>query len=134
MRLKDQLRKGDRLWLFTSGMLCGNPDEPAVHQVYLVQLLCVERCDKNPDFDPSEPPHPSENVRYRIWVQDRGCLAIHPPLLVEDIIFPDGRDFPPARGQTVGERLQTPRKLVGRTLQALKARLKAKGCGQLPPA
>jgi hypothetical protein len=129
--LRDQLHNGDRLWLFTSGLLCGYEDEPRRHQVYLVQLLRVEECDDNPDFDPSQPPHPSENVRFRIWVQDDGCLAIDPPLLVEDIIFPDGRNFPPDRGQTVGERLQQPRRLVGSTLQALRARVQTEGFGQV---
>jgi hypothetical protein len=104
--------------------LCEYRDEPAVYQTFLPQVLGFDRWDYNPEFDPSRRPHPSENVRFRVWVARQGCLAINPPLLVEDIIFPEPRAFPPSKGQTVGERLQTPRTLDGNTVEALWARLR----------
>lgn len=122
-RLVDSLREGDRLWLFTSGKLCGLTDEPAAYQVFWPQVLRVERWDQNPDY--RNPTSDTCDWRYRVWAQDDGCLAISPPLLVEDIIFGlPPREFPPARGQTAGERLQAPRRLDSRTVQRLRGRLR----------
>jgi hypothetical protein len=129
-RLVEQLCRNDRLWLFTSGMLCGQEASPGIYQTYLPQVIRCDRCDKNPEFDPRMPKHPSENVQYRVWLREEGSLALDPPLLVEDIIFPDGRDFPPRRGQTVGERLQTPRTLEPDIVRSLCASLPS-GCTRL---
>ena len=122
-RLVDSLRPRDRLWLFTSGKLCGWANEPSAFQVFWPQVIRVERCDDNPDYD--NPYSDTCNWKYRVWVHDEGCLAIWPPLLVEDVIFGfPPREFPPARGQTAGERLQTARSLDSRTVQRLRDRLR----------
>jgi hypothetical protein len=121
-RLVDSLRKGDRLWLFTSGKLCGYTDLPAVYQVFWPQVLRVKRCDENPDY--GDPYSDTRNWKYQVWALDTGCLAVSPPLLVEDIIFGfPPRECPPPRGQTVGERLQTPRRLDSRSAHRLRERL-----------
>jgi hypothetical protein len=89
----------------------------------LVQLLLVEKCKPNPDFDPSRPPHAFKNPRFLLDVQDTGAEAINPPLLIEDIIYPDGRELPPT-GPATGMRLQAPRILTDNTVRVLKACLK----------
>jgi hypothetical protein len=123
VRLADSLGKGDRLWLFTTGKLCGFVDEPAVYQVFWPQVLRVERWDLNEDY--GNPSSETREWKYRVWADEIGCLAISPPLLVEDIIFGfPPREFPPARGQSAGERLQTPRALDHRTLSRLRDRLR----------
>jgi hypothetical protein len=123
--LKDNLCHGDRLWLFTSGKLCGYLDEPRIYQTFLPEVLLFDECDDNPDFN--RPNHPASRWKFRLWVQEEGGLAIDPPLLVEDIIFPDPRAFPPSGGQTVGERLQRPRKLKTSALRTLRERLTSSG-------
>src|SRR5947208_1004567 len=84
-RLVDNFREADRLWLFTSGKSCGYSNEPDVYQTFWTQVLRVAKCDDNPDYD--NPYSDTCRWKYRVWALDEGCLAIFPPLLVDDIVF-----------------------------------------------
>ncbi len=88
--------------MLTSGRLCGYQDFPRLHQTFLVQLLLLEDCIRNPDFDDTMPPHPVENPKYRLYVQEKGAQSVYEPLLVENIIFPEGRELPPTRANRAG--------------------------------
>jgi hypothetical protein len=111
-RLKS-LRNGSRLWLLISGEACDLADE----LTYLAEVLCVKSIGNNSEFDP-ERRAGDNNPRFE--VQGKHWVAIDPPLLVEDIIFPDGRDM----SVHVGMRLQTPCEMDTDTVRALEARLK----------
>jgi hypothetical protein len=107
------LRRGSRLWLLVSGDACGHNDS----KTYLAEVLCVETIGHNPDYEP-ELPAGERNPRFAI--DGNHYVEIDPPLLVEDIIFPDGRDL----SVHVGMRLQTPCEMDPSTVRALEARLK----------
>ena len=111
------LRAGSRLWLLISGKACDFRDSPSVSQTYLAEVLCVEKIGPNPDYDPDLAAG-VDNLRFRI--EGSHAVKINPPLLVEDFIFPDGRDL----SVPVGQRLQTPREMEYSTVCALEARLK----------
>jgi len=111
------LRAGTRLWLFICGEAWGVVDSPSAYQTYLAEILRVDKIGSNPNYDPDKPPG-KDNLRFEI--DGDHYVEIDPPLLVEDIIFPGGRDL----SVHVGMRLQTPREMEYFTVNALEARLK----------
>lgn len=106
---------GDRLWLFTSGAKCDQISEKAG---YLVEILTVESVSDNRGGDSEYPP---DDFRFKILGDKARCLAISPPLFVDDLLREEGQDS--QRG--IGTFLQSPRRLRPEILTALIERLRA---------
>jgi hypothetical protein len=105
------LEPGDRLWMVTSGKNLGLDAEQAG---FLVAMWRVERSELNAGDDPA---YPSDNYRYRVTADPTGSLTIDPPVLVDHIVRPLGRD----KAVGIGRFLQGPRKLSDEKLRLLKA-------------
>ena len=92
---------GGRLWLFTSGVKCGMADEKAA---YLVELFTVDEVETDRGGDSG---YPAEEFRFLIRGREARCVAVHPPLSVDDVLRPP--EYPVTL--PVGTILQSPRKL-----------------------
>ena len=101
--------RGDRLWMFTSGDRCGGGRDTSGYLVQVLVVWGIEHVD------------PDEGYLYLVIGAEDRCLAVKPPLLVDDLVRPSGR--PP--DAPIGTFLQGPRLLRGDLVDALEARLRA---------
>jgi hypothetical protein len=110
-RLLSDLHPGDRLWLVTSGkILRREPDQAG----FLVAVWQVHEVKDNPGDDFA---YPSEDYRYRLVLNQGESVTFDDPVLVDDILRPDGRD----RDTSIGTFLQCPRKLDDQKVRLLRA-------------
>jgi len=103
---------GDRLWLFTSGKLCREPSEGVAHLGYLVQAFEVDHLSQFTE---------DERFAWKVHGRPQRCVAIRPPLNVDDLIRPKGSE----PETPIGYLWQGARKLAGDLVDALLAGLQA---------
>jgi hypothetical protein len=110
-RLLGDLHPGDRLWLVTSGKILRR--EPA--QVgFLVGVWQVHEVEENPGDDPI---YPREDYRFRIDISQGESVTFDEPVLVDNILRPEGRD----QEKSIGTFMQCPRKLDDQQVRLLRA-------------
>jgi hypothetical protein len=81
-----RLQRGDRLWLFVGGDMCG--DKQAPHRAYLTQLFVVADWVK---LDPADP-GPRKGAKCLIRGIDDRCVLLQPPLEVDEAFRDPGKD------------------------------------------
>lgn len=103
--LYDKVKRGDRLWLFTSADKCGQGDQSQGHLGYLAEVFFVEGKRNHPRHDPSEQNTP----KYEIIGDSQRCMLIDPPLLIDELIRQPGK----RKDQHIGLARQNPFELDG---------------------
>ena len=105
------LQPGDYLWLVTSGANLRREERQAG---FLVALWAVAGVAENPGDDPA---HPRDDFRFRIVADDSGSVTLDDPVLIDDILRPEGRD----RMEPIGRFLSAPKRLDERQVRRLRA-------------
>jgi hypothetical protein len=98
------------LWLFTGGKLCREPSDGIEHLGYLVQVFVVDRLSRLTG---------DERFAWKVHGEPERCVAVRPPLNVDDLIRPHGAE----PGTPIGYLWQGARKLGGETVNALLGRV-----------
>jgi hypothetical protein len=114
-RLLRRLAAGDRLWLVASGESC---QIAGSKQGYLVEVLVVHKVVSNRDGDPE---YPVQDFAFTIVGEPGRCPAIDPPLLVDELMRPEGQDA----GIPIGTLRQAPWKLPDAVVAQLEERLRS---------
>ena len=110
-RVLGDLMPGDRLWLVTSGQALKHEAEQAG---FLVAVWQVERVQPNPDDDRA---YPAEDYQYRVTANEVESMTFDPPVPVDHILRPSGRD----KASSIGRFVQGPRKLSDEKVRLLRA-------------
>jgi hypothetical protein len=88
--------------------------EQAQQAGFLVAVWQVRQVVENPDDDPA---YPAEQYKYRVIAEEAESLNLEPPVPVDHILRPQGRD----RAVSIGRFLQGPRKLSDEKVRLLRA-------------
>lgn len=110
-KLLGELHPGDRLWFVTSGK---NLRQEAEQAGFLVAVWQVQEVMENPGDDPA---YPKDDYRYRLIASATESLTFDDPVLVDNILRPEGRD----KAVSIGHFLQGPRKLDDQKVRLLRA-------------
>lgn len=111
VRWLGDLQPGDRLWVVTSGACLWREEQQAG---FLVALWTVAGVAENPGDDPARP---RDDFRYRIVADDSESITFDDPVLVDDILRPEGRD----EQEPIGRFLSAPKRLDERLVRRLRA-------------
>lgn len=110
-RLVGELKRGDRLWMVTSGEKIGNQAKQAG---FLVGIWTVDQVIDNPDDDPE---YPRDTYRFRIVADPAESVTFEEPVPVDDVLRPSERD----KDVSIGRFLRGPRKLDDQKVRMLRA-------------
>jgi hypothetical protein len=110
-RLLSERKPGDGLWFVTAGKNLGLDPQQAA---FLVAFWSVQEVIPNPG---DEPNYPLKDYRYRVVANLSDWMPFNEPVLVGDIVRPQGRD----KAASIGKFLQGPRKLKDQTVRLLRA-------------
>ncbi len=83
-RLHRSFQSGDRFWFITAGNSFGG-DVPTA--AYLVNMFVAGEMRANSGDDPN---YPGNEFRYTVLAADNSARWIDPPILVDELVRPDG--------------------------------------------
>jgi len=106
---------GDRVWLFTGGDACNQPEKKAG---YLVEVFILKKALRNPGEDRA---YPANEFHFFLVAEPAKAWKVDPPLLVDEILRGPER----LRDEHIGRLLQSPRTLKDDVLTKLKDALAA---------
>jgi len=110
-KLVSELQPGDRLWVVTSG---AHLIQGAKQAGYLIGVWTVSAVIEDPGDVPAPP---RDDARHRIVTDDPESIIFDDPVLVDEIVRPEGRD----RSEPIGRFLSTPKRLDERLVRRLRA-------------